>query len=85
MANIYQMHFGCILLNDEILSKNSLRFVSGVTECRVATRPLQWRHNECDGVSITSPTIVYSTVYSGTDERKFQSSTLLAFVQGIHR
>ena len=34
---------------------------------------------------ITSLTIVYSTVYSGTDERKHQSSTSLAFVRGIHR
>ena len=34
---------------------------------------------------ITSRTIVYSTVYSGTDERKHQSSTSLAFVRGIHR
>ena len=33
---------------------------------------------------ITSLTIVYSTVYSGTDERKHQSSTSLAFVRGIH-
>ena len=34
---------------------------------------------------ITSLTIVYSTVYSGTDQRKHQSSASLAFVQGIHR
>ena len=34
---------------------------------------------------ITSPTTVYSTVYSGTDERKHQSSESLAFVWGIHR
>ena len=34
---------------------------------------------------ITSLTIVYSTVYSGTDQRKHQSSTSLAFVQGIYR
>ena len=33
---------------------------------------------------ITSLTIVYSTVYSGTDQRKHQSSALLAFVRGIH-
>ena len=33
---------------------------------------------------ITSPTIVYSTVYSGADQRKHQSSASLAFVQGIH-
>ena len=34
---------------------------------------------------ITSLTIVYSTVYSGTDDRKHQSSASLAFVRRIHR
>ena len=32
---------------------------------------------------ITSLTIVYSTVYSDADQRKHQSSALLAFVRGI--
>ena len=34
---------------------------------------------------ITGLTIVYSTVYSGADQRKHQSSASLAFVRGIHR
>ena len=34
---------------------------------------------------IPSLTIVYSTFYSGTDQRKHQSSASLAFVRGIHR
>ena len=34
---------------------------------------------------ITSLTIVYSPVYSGTDQRKHQSSASLVFVRGIHR
>ena len=34
---------------------------------------------------ITSLAILYSTVYSGADQRKHQSSASLAFVQGIHR
>ena len=34
---------------------------------------------------ITSITIVYSTLYSGADQRQHQSSASLAFVQGIHR
>ena len=34
---------------------------------------------------ITSLTIVYSTVYSDTDQRKHQSSASLAFVWGVHR
>ena len=46
------------------------------------TRILQWRHNKRDGVSNHQPTIVYSTVYSGADQWKHQSSALLAFVTG---
>ena len=34
---------------------------------------------------ITSLTIIYSTVYSGADQRKPQSSVSQAFVRGIHR
>ena len=34
---------------------------------------------------ITSLTIVYSTIYSGADQRKHQNSASLAFVLGIHR
>ena len=34
---------------------------------------------------ITSLMIVYSTFYSGTDQRKHQSSASLPFVRGIHR
>ena len=34
---------------------------------------------------ITSLTVVYSTIYSGADQRKHKSSASLAFVRGIHR
>ena len=34
---------------------------------------------------ITSLTIVYSTVYSGADQRKYQISASPAFVRGLHR
>ena len=34
---------------------------------------------------ITSVSIVYSTVCSGSEQRKHQSSASLAFVRGIHR
>ena len=48
------------------------------------------RHHNDDiisamGSQITSLTIVYSTVYSGADQRKHQSSASLAFVRVIHR
>ena len=41
-----------------------------------------WRHNVAP--EMTSLTIVYSTVYSGTDQRKYQSSASLAFVRETH-
>ena len=44
---------------------------------------LLWRHNERDGVS--NHQITYSTVYSGTDQRKHQSFASLAFVRIIQR
>ena len=34
---------------------------------------------------ITSLTIVYSTSYSGANQRKYQSSVSSAFVSGIHQ
>ena len=37
------------------------------------------------GTMASQITSVYSTVYSGADQRKHQSSTSLAFVWGIHR
>ena len=40
---------------------------------------LQWRHNECDGVSNHQPHD------PDADQRKHQSSASLAFVRGIHR
>ena len=47
--------------------------------------PLQLRHTEPDGVSNHQPAIVYSTVYSGADQGKHESSASLAFMRGIHR
>ena len=46
-------------------------------------KALQWRHNEPDGV-YDGFTNVYSSVCSGPDQRKHQSSASLAFVRGIH-
>ena len=44
--------------------------------------PLLWRHNRRDGVSNHQLTIVYSTVYSGADQRKQQRSASPAFCEG---
>ena len=49
--------------------------------CDHATHTLfKWNY-----LFIISFTIIYSTVYSGVDQRKHQSSATLAFVRGIHR
>ena len=47
---------------------------------RTITMTSQWA-----GCRLKSPTFVYSTVNSGADQRKHQSSASLAFVRGIHR
>ena len=44
----------------------------------------QWRHNGHNDVS-NHLTIIYSTIYSGADQRKHESAASLAFVRGIHR
>ena len=52
---------------------------------RYISNTLQRRHNGHDGYEITSIAIVCSTVYSGANQRKHQSSASLAFVREIHR
>ena len=59
---------------------------------RIIARVTSWhRHHYSDVIMsvgayhITSLTIVYSTVYSGADQRKHQSSASLVFVRGIQR
>ena len=46
---------------------------------------LQWSHKSAMASEITGISIVYSTVCSGADQRKRQSSASLAFVRGTHR
>ena len=53
----------------------------------VSTCKFIWHYDDVImmAAQITSLTIVLSTIYSGTDERKHQSSSSLTFVRGIHR
>ena len=63
-------------------------WVAGIMETATCCSPretflpvaLRWRHNARGGL-----TIVYSTVHSGTDKRKHQSSASLAHVRWINR
>ena len=45
---------------------------------------LKWCHNEHDGISNHQFLVFFSSICSGTDQRKYQSSTSLAFERGIH-
>ena len=53
------------------------------------SKALSWHYNDvimsAMVYQITGASIVYSTVISGADQRKHQSSASLAFVRGIHR
>ena len=87
-----------LLIQAQLLGKEPLLLMHGGvlivkiihTTIWVDTFPL-WRHdghNGRDGISNHQPhncLIVYSTVDSGGDHRKNQSSALLAFLRGIHR
>ena len=59
------------------------------TACQVNNKQYSPHHGDVImgtiASQITSLTIVYSTVYSDADQRKYQSSASLAFVWGIHR
>ena len=52
---------------------------------QVLSWTLQWRHDECDGVSNHRRFGCLLNRFTGADQRKNQSSASLAFVTGIHR
>ena len=56
---------------------------------QIACVQLAWHYGDvimgAIASQITSPTIVYSAVYSDADQMKHQRSASLAFVRGIHR
>ena len=66
------------------ISKINLRDIPGTVN-----KIIEKHHNDVImsmmASQITSRTIVYSTVYSGADQRKHQSSASLVFVREIHR
>ena len=63
--------------------------IAFITKCEVELLIHSQHYNDvimgAMASKITSFTIVYSTIYSGADQRKHQSSASLSFVRGIHR
>ena len=79
-AKVYRFRENLLWIYDEDGYYSSLK----VRHCKV-----QYHYRDvimsAMASKITSLTIVCSTVYSGVDQRKHQSSASLAFVWGIHR
>ena len=76
------------------LTPNRHQTITLITTHSVSIRPVGTYFNDIHyndvimgaiASQITSLTIVYSSVYSGADQRKYQSSASLAFVWGIHQ
>ena len=87
-----------ILIRDlKVILEYSWRFFTGIRTIAWLWRCQLSKHNSMCTMhyndvimttmasQIISPTVVYSIVYSGADQRKHQSSASLAFVRGIHR
>ena len=70
----------CLGLNELNHNRNQIRWRIYVA---------LWHYNDVImspiGSQITSLAIIYSTVYTGADQRKHQSPASLAFVRGIHQ
>ena len=62
-----------------------LPLITGLYLCRLITSHYNDVIMSAMVSQSTSLTIVYSSVYSGADQRKHQRSPSLAFVRGIHR
>ena len=84
------VHYGI----QQLLCRHAKSNMVIFTTCRMRKRDTTYRKAlkhytdviMTEGASqITSLTVVYSAVYSGWDQRKHQSSAVLAFVRGIHR
>ena len=79
-------------IHDQLWIYLQIKSISNVLNITYHVLSCQMSHDHFDEVirramvsQINSLAIVHSTVYSGVDQRKHQSSASLAFVRGIHR
>ena len=86
----YNADTHCLILVLAMASSNSLKTsfneISQMRKIGIWGFPIHYNDDMMSAIAsqITSLTIVYSTVYSGADQRKHQSSASLAVVRGIH-
>ena len=84
----YVTQLGVYGMDKELHSTNyrGLKLLIHALYTPALDKTLQWRHNRRDGVSNHQSHHFYSNVYSGSNQRKHQSSASLTFVCGeIHR
>ena len=76
------------MIHEFTTSRKGLQPLPPSISCRKKVRRSDFHYSDvimgAMASPITSLTIVYSTVYSGADQRKHQSYASLAFVWGIH-
>ena len=86
-SQIYPLHFSSLIFGN--LNRKSQTSKDTAALLCWHNMELSLHYNDATmsamASQITSLTIVYSTVYSGADQRKHQTSASLAFVWGIHR
>ena len=75
----------CLWQSHKTMHCISWAVLQNIINCLHRFDSLQWRHNGRDGVSNHQPHGCLLNLYSDADQRKHQSSALLAFVWGIHR
>ena len=77
------------IITQKAISPGCHTLITSLTYCSVREWKLFCHYNgvimSVMASQITSLTIVHSTLYSGADQRKHQSSASLAFVRGIYR
>ena len=90
IANKVISAFSCLFYQDNPHNILLIFWFCHYCEIKEKIKPLKHDHYSdvimgAMASQITSLTVVYSTVYSGADQRKCQSSASLNFVRGIHR
>ena len=88
--HVFEIYFAMIVGKRRIqANRTCLCMMKPTSDGHMPTFIMFWHYNDvmmsAMTSQITSLTIVYSTVYSDTNQRKHQSSASLAFVRGIHR
>ena len=85
LVMLFNINFGVCQFKKSVLSPHPGYYVMSLRYWYISDNGVEWRLHNNDVImgtmasQITSLTIVYSTVYSGADQRTHQSSASLAY------